>query len=86
MIFRSLEPHDRLWTINLLAPDEHSRDSLVLAEQQGDEEEDLLVGVLTQKLVVGGLLNQVQDLGGQDLISQGEGFQVHLLKVNLRLC
>jgi len=63
----------------LLAPDEHSRDSLVLAEQQGDEEEDLLVGALTQQLVVGGLLNQVQDLGGQDLISQGKGFRVYLL-------
>ena len=38
-----------------------------------------LVSSLPQLLVVRGLLNQVQDLGGQGLLSQGVGLGVHLV-------
>ena len=66
--------------MDLLVPDEHVGDSLVLAEQ-GDAEEDFHVGSLPQLLVVGGLLNQVKDLGGEGLLSQGVDLGVNLIKL-----
>merc|ERR1712106_817021 len=38
-----------------------------------------LIGSLPQLLVVSGLLNQVQDLGGESLLSQGVGLGVNLV-------
>ena len=67
--------------LDLLVPDEHVGDSLVLAEQ-GDAEEDFHVGSLPQLLVVGGLLNQVQDLAGEGLLSQGVGLGVQRCSVS----
>ena len=41
-----------------------------------------LVGSLPQLLVVGGLLNEVQDLAGEGLLSQGVGLGVQRCSVS----